>query len=84
MVAASFTALVRALGGHSAPATKINLFFAINSLFSIGVLRANGWAHDHWGTNGMLYTEALLGVGALIVFALAAGRMRGAVLAEAA
>jgi MFS family permease len=83
MVAASFTALVLALVGRSAPATKINLFFAINSLFSIGVLRANGWAHDHWGTNGMLYTEALLGVGALIVFAFAAGRMRGAVLAEA-
>jgi MFS family permease len=83
MVAASFTALVLALVGHSAPATKINLFFAINSLFSIGVLRANGWAHDHWGTNGMLYTEALLGVGALVVFALVAGRMRGAVLAEA-
>ena len=84
MVAASFTALVLAIVGRSAPATKINLFFAINSLFSIGVLRANGWAHDHWGTNPMLYTEALLGVGALIVFAFAAGRMRGAVLAEAA
>lgn len=83
MVAASFTALVLALVGRAAPATKINLFFAINSLFSIGVLRANGWAHDRWGSSGMLYTEALLGVGALIVFALAAGRMRGAVLAEA-
>lgn len=82
MVAASFTALVLALVGHSAPATKINLFFAINSLFSIGVLRANGWAHDHWGTNAMFYTEALLGVGALFVFAIVAGRMRGAVLAE--
>ena len=83
MVAASFTALVLAVVGQSAPATKINLFFAINSLFSIGVLRANGWAHDSWGTNGMLYTEALLGVAALVVFALAAGRMRGAALAEA-
>lgn len=84
MVAASFTALVLALVGRSAPATKINLFFAINSLFSIGVLRANGWAHDHWGTNGMLYTEALLGAGALVVFVFAAGRMRGSVLAEPA
>lgn len=81
MVAASFTALVMALVGRAAPATKINLFFAINSLFSIGVLRANGWAHDHWGTNAMFYTEALLGVGALLVFAIVAGRMRGAVLA---
>ncbi len=82
MVAASFTALVLALIGRAAPATKINLFFAINSLFSIGVLRANGWAHDHWGTNAMFYTEALLGVGALLVFAVVAGRVRGAMLAE--
>ena len=84
MVAASFTALVLALVGRGAPATKINLFFAINSLFSIAVLRADGWAHDRWGSSGMLYTEAILGVAALLVFALASSRMRGAVLAEAA
>jgi PAT family beta-lactamase induction signal transducer AmpG len=84
MVAASFTALVLALVGRGAPATKINLFFAINSLFSIVVLRADGWAHDRWGSAGMLYTEALLGVAALLVFAFASQRIRGAVLAEAA
>ncbi|HEX2779405.1 MAG TPA: MFS transporter [Gemmatimonadaceae bacterium] len=80
MVASSFTALVLAIVGHAAPATKINLFFAINTLFSLGVLRADGWAHDRWGTNGMLYTEALLGAGALVVFALVAGRVRGSSL----
>ena len=83
MVASSFTALVLALVGRGAPATKINLFFAINSLFSIVVLRADGWAHDRWGSAGMLYTETLLGVAALLVFALASQRIRGAVLADA-
>jgi len=77
MVAASFTGLVLAVIGHSAAATKINLFFAINTLFSLGVLRVAGWAHDAWASTGMLYTEALLGVGALVVFALVAGRVRG-------
>lgn len=81
MVAASFTALVLALVGHAAPATKINLFFAINTLFSLGMLRGDGWAHDRWGTNAMLYTEALVGVVALLVFTLVATRLRGGALA---
>jgi len=83
MVAASFTGLVLAIVGHSAAATKINLFFAINTLFALGMLRVAGWAHDSWGTNGMLYTETLLGIAALVVFALIVGRVQGAVLADA-
>jgi hypothetical protein len=55
MVAASFTGLVLAVIGHSAAATKINLFFAINTLFSLGVLRVVGWAHDAWASTGMLW-----------------------------
>jgi PAT family beta-lactamase induction signal transducer AmpG len=81
MVASSFTSLVLAIIGRGAAATKINLFFAINTLFSLGVLRAAGWAHDAWGTSGMLYTEALLGVGALVIFAAVSSRVRGAELA---
>jgi MFS family permease len=77
MVAASFTGLVLAIIGHTAAATKINLFFAINTLFSLGVLRVAGWAHDAWASTGMLYTEALLGVAALAIFALVAGKVRG-------
>jgi len=77
MVAASFTGLVLAVIGHAAAATKINLFFAINTLFSLGVLRVAGWAHDAWASTGMLYTEAALGVAALILFALVAGKVRG-------
>src|SRR5262249_45614547 len=62
MCAATLTAMVLAIIGDTAAATKINLFFALNTLFSLGMLRANGWAHDHWRTNGMLYTEAAFGV----------------------
>ena len=77
MSAATITAMVLAIIGDTAAATKINLFFALNTLFSLFMLRLDGWAHDARGTNGMLFTEAGLGVAALIVFALLAGRVRG-------
>ncbi len=77
MVTASFTGLVLAIIGETAAATKMNLFFAINTLFSLGMLRAAGWAHDAWSTNGMLLTEALTGVAALAAFVLLARRVRG-------
>jgi MFS family permease len=77
MVTASFTGLVLAIIGETAAATKINLFFAINTLFSLGMLRAAGWAHDAWSTSGMLLTEAVTGVAALVVFAFVARRVPG-------
>jgi MFS family permease len=80
MVAASFTGLVLSIIGDTAAATKINLFFALNTLFSLGMLRAVGWAHDAWSTNGMLYTEAITGVAALVIFAILVRRVRGVVL----
>jgi PAT family beta-lactamase induction signal transducer AmpG len=78
MVTSSFTALVLTIIGDTAAATKINLFFALNTLFSLAMLRAVGWAHDRWSTNGMLFTEALAGVAALVLFVALAGRIRGA------
>ena len=77
MCAATITAMVLAIIGDTAAATKINLFFALNTLFSLFMLRVNGWAHDVWRTNGMLYTEALVGVVALGIFVAIAGRVRG-------
>jgi len=77
MCAASFTGMVLAIVGHGAAATKINIFFALNTLFSLGMLRVDGWAHDGWGTSGMLYTEALAGVAALMIFGLLAPKVRG-------
>jgi len=46
-------------------------------LFSLGMLRVAGWAHDAWSTSGMLLTEAVTGVVALVVFALLARRIPG-------
>ena len=77
MVTASFTGLVLAIIGETAAATKINLFFAINTLFSLGMLRAAGWAHDAWSTNGMLLTEAFTGAAALVVFVVLVRHVRG-------
>lgn len=82
MAAATMTALVLAIIGDTAAATKINLFFALNTLFSLGMLRVDGWAHDAWATNGMLYTEALVGVAALGLFVALARHVRGAALPE--
>jgi MFS family permease len=83
MAAATFTAMVLAIIGDTAAATKINVFFALNTLFSLGMLRVNGWAHDRWHTNGMLATEALVGVAALVLFAMLAPRVPGTALAAA-
>jgi hypothetical protein len=44
------------------------------------MLRVDGWSHDAWGANGMLFTEALVGVGALAVFVAVVTRVRGATL----
>jgi PAT family beta-lactamase induction signal transducer AmpG len=81
MVTSSFTALVLSIIGDSAAATKINLFFALNTLFSLGMLRVVGWAHDAWSTNGMLLTEALAGAAALVFFVVLARHVKGAELA---
>jgi len=78
MVSASFTGLVLAIIGDTAAATKINLFFALNTLFSLGMLRLVGWMHDAWSTNVMLYTEAVVGVAALVAFVALSRYVRGA------
>lgn len=77
MVTASFTGMVLAIIGETAAATKINLFFAINTLFSLGMLRVAGWAHDAWSTTAMLLTEAFAGVAALAVFVWLSSKIRG-------
>lgn len=75
--AASFMAMILAIVGHAAAATKLNVFIALNTLFTLGMLRVDGWAHDTWRTNGMLYTEALAGVAALVVFAALVSKIPG-------
>ena len=75
---ATFTGMILAIIGDRAAATKINLFIALNTMFSLFVLRILGSVHDRLRTDGMLLTEAGLGVTALIRFALVASRIPGA------
>lgn len=75
---ATMTGMVLAIIGERAAATKINVFFAMNTLFSLGVLRVMGYVHDRWSANVMLYFEAGLGALALLAFAVVAARIRDA------
>ncbi len=75
---ATLTGMILAIIGERAAATKINLFYALNTMFSLFVLRILGSVHDRLQTNGMLLTEAGLGVAALVLFALVVSRIPGA------
>lgn len=77
MCTATLTGMVLAIIGEGAAATKINLFFALNTLFSLAVLRLEGVVHDHWATNAMLLTEFGIATAALIVFLSLLPRIRG-------
>jgi hypothetical protein len=74
MVTALFAGPVFAIIGDTAAQTKINLFFALDTLRSLGMLRVAGWAHDAWSTSAILYTEALVGMAALAVCSRACNR----------
>jgi MFS family permease len=78
MCVASLTGMVLSLIGDHAAATKINLFFAINTLGGLAMLRVDGFAHDRWATNGMLFVETGVGVVSIGVFIALAARIRGA------
>ena len=84
MAAATMTAMVLAIIGDTAAATKINLYFALNTLFSLGMLRVDGWTHDRWRTSAMLFTEAGVGVAALLLFVLLARQVKGTELPDSA
>jgi MFS family permease len=75
---ATFTGMILAIIGDRAAATKINLFIALNTMFSLFVLRLLGSVHDRVKTDGMLLTEAALGVAALMLFAAVYSRIPGA------
>jgi len=78
MCVASFTGLVLSLIGDHAAATKINLFFAINTLGGLAMLRFDGMSHDRWATNGMLFAETAVGVVSIGIFLALAARIGGA------
>jgi MFS transporter, PAT family, beta-lactamase induction signal transducer AmpG len=65
---AAFSAVVLEAIGLGAAATKYSLFASLSNMPIQYMTLVNGWAHTRWGTGGMLLTEALVGVVAVLLF----------------
>ena len=65
---AAFAAVVFETIGKGAAGTKSNLLSGISNvpLIYLGVF--DGMGHDRWGANGLLYTDAAVGVAAVALF----------------
>ncbi|MEP7382223.1 MAG: MFS transporter [Gemmatimonadota bacterium] len=83
LCSATLTGMVLDIIGERAAATKINVYFAMNTLFGLAMLRADGWAHDRWATGGMLLLEFGVGAACLALFVFLESRIRGGELRRA-
>jgi PAT family beta-lactamase induction signal transducer AmpG len=80
---AGFSAVVLEAIGLGAAATKYNLFASLSNMPIAYMTVVDGWAHTRWGSSGMLNTEAVIGVLAVLVFIAVATLMtRGHVQAS--
>ena len=69
---AGFAAVVFETIGKGAAATKFNLLSGISNVPLIYMGIFDGWAHDRWGSNGLLYTDAVSNlIGTLIFISVA-------------
>ena len=73
---AGFSAVVLEAIGLGAAATKYNLFASLSNMPIAYMTLVAGWAHTRWGATGMLDTEAVICVAAIIVFMAIAAAMR--------
>jgi MFS transporter, PAT family, beta-lactamase induction signal transducer AmpG len=83
---AAFSAATLEAIGRSSAATKYNLMACFANVPITYMTVVDGHAQGRWGSNGMLYTEALLCAGAVIVFSVTvlATRRRAAPVAMSA
>ena len=65
---ASFCAVTLETIGKGAAATKYNLLACLSNMPITYMTKVDGWAQGKWGSSGMLYTEALTGVAAIVLF----------------
>jgi PAT family beta-lactamase induction signal transducer AmpG len=75
---AAFSAVVLEAIGLGAAATKYSLFASLSNMPIQYMTLVDGWAHTRWGTGGMLLTEALIGVVAVLIFLAVALRFAAA------
>lgn len=72
---AGFTAVVLEAIGKGAAATKYSVYASLSNVPIAYMTTLDGWAHDHWNSSSMLFTESAIGVGTAILFALLAAVM---------
>jgi predicted MFS family arabinose efflux permease len=65
---AGFSALTLEAIGLGAAATKYTMFASLANLPIMYMTLVDGAAHTRWGSSGMLYAEAVIGVAALLLF----------------
>ncbi len=67
---AGFTAFVLEAIGKGAAATKYSVYASLSNMPIYYMTYLNGWAHEQWGSTGMLVTEASLCVAGAVVFTI--------------
>ncbi len=80
---AAFSGVVFETIGKGAAGTKSNLLSGISNVPLIYAGIFDGWGHDRWGANGMLYADAAQGVIGVAVFIAAAALLARIVPARA-
>jgi len=73
---AGYAAVVFETIGKGAAATKANILSGISNVPLIYAGIFDGWGHDRWGSNGLLYTDAALSVVGVLVFVSVAFMVR--------
>jgi len=73
---AGFSAVVLDAIGLGAAATKYNLFASLSNMPIAYMTLVAGWAHTRWGPTGMLATEAVICILAILVFVVIARMTR--------
>jgi PAT family beta-lactamase induction signal transducer AmpG len=63
--------------GKGAAATKFNLISSLSNAPILMVTIVDGWAATHYGTTGMLFVEAGMGITGVVFYALVALATRG-------
>ena len=69
---AAYCAVVLEAIGDTAAATKFSFLSSVSNSPIMLMTFVDGAAQSHWGTNGMLWTEAWCGVAGIVVFAASA------------
>jgi len=80
---AAYCAVVLEAIGKTAAATKFSFLSAFSNLPIMLMTFVDGWVQGKWGTNGMLWTEAVIGVVGIVVFATVAGATKRRAVAPA-